>query len=150
MSEMLGNQYFLSRTFDKATGHFEQVLKQDPDNQNVQKKLVICYCETGHVRDALNQFEKIIFNNIELIALTDIVSEDCPCPEIVDRMKWYEQVAENSFDYNLILGMLNLYCNIEDSLIAFSRAIDIKPEDHRIKKIYDKINSYATNEFSGK
>jgi pentatricopeptide repeat protein len=115
----------------------------------VQKKLVICYCETGHVQDALNIFENIIANNIELIALTDIVSEDCPCPEIVERMKWYEQVAANSFDYHLILGMLNLYCSIKDSLSSFSRAMKINPGDQRIRNIYKQIKKYAETEYAG-
>jgi hypothetical protein len=82
--------------------------------------------------------------------LTDIVSEDCPCPEIVERMKWYEQVAANSFDYHLILGMLNLYCSIKDSLTSFSRAMQINPDDRRIKKIYSRIKTFAEKEFAGK
>lgn len=38
MSEMLGNQYFLSRNFDKAVHHLEEALTTDPDNGKVQKK----------------------------------------------------------------------------------------------------------------
>jgi pentatricopeptide repeat protein len=142
MSEMLGNQYFLSRNFDKAVHHLEEALTTDPNNGKVQKKLVICYCETGHVQSALELFDLITSNNIELITETDIVQEDCPCPEILERMRWYEQVAANSFDFHCIIGILNLYCNIEDSIAAFGRALDLNPENGVIKKLHARINDY--------
>jgi pentatricopeptide repeat protein len=144
MSEMLGNQYFLSRNFDKATHHLKEALITDPDNEKVQKKLVICYCETGHVQSALDLFDRITSENIELIAETDLVAEDCPCPEIVERMRWYEQVAANSFDFHCILGMLNLYCDINDSLKSFSQALKIKPENKLVQDIYETISNYET------
>jgi pentatricopeptide repeat protein len=149
MSEMLGNQYFLSRNFDKAMQHFEQVFKKEPENEKVQKKLVICYCEAGHVKDALEVFDKITANNIELIAETDIVSEDCPCPEILERMRWYEQVAANSLDFQCIMGMLNLYCSVEDSLVAFDKALGINPSDKVVKRIYGRIKKYNKFKVSG-
>ena len=143
MSEMLGNQYFLSRNFDKAVHHLEDALAIEPDNGKVKKKLVICYCETGHVQSALELFDKITSTNIELIAETDIVQEDCPCPEILERMRWYEQVAANSLDFHCIMGMLNLYCNIDDSLAAFGRALEINPENDLIKKLVTRISDYS-------
>ena len=52
MSEMLGNQYFLARTFDKALMQFERVIDKEPENEKVKKKLIICYCEVGKVEKA--------------------------------------------------------------------------------------------------
>ena len=150
MSEMLGNQYFLSRNFDKAVHHLEEALEADPDNEKVQKKLVICYCETGHVQSALELFDKITSQHIELIAETDIISEDCPCPEIVERMRWYEQVAANSFDFHTIMGMLNLYCNVADSLAAFKRAMAINPESALIQTLYQRIHDYRQQHVDNK
>jgi len=142
MSEMLANQYFLARKFDKAIPHLESVIKEDPQNERARKKLIICYCETGHVRFALELFSNVIKDNIKLLVDTDIVQEDCPCPELVERMKWYEEVAVNSFDFHCILGMLNLYCDIHDSLKSFQQALNINPADKLVKDIYDTIARY--------
>jgi pentatricopeptide repeat protein len=142
MSEMLANQYFLARKFDKAIQHLEAVLNEDTANERARKKLIICYCETGHVRSALELFDTVIKNNIKLIVDTDIVQEDCPCPELLERMKWYEEVAINSFDFHCIMGMLNLYCDINDSLKSFSQALKINPENKLVQDIYNIIAEY--------
>lgn len=144
MSEMLANQYFLARKFNKAIPHLESVIQDEPDNELARKKLIICYCETGHVRSALELFFKVIKNNIKLIVDTDIISEDCPCPELLERMKWYEEVAINSFDFFCIMGMLNLYCDIHDSLNSFHKALEINPDDKLVRDIYDTIAQYET------
>jgi len=143
MSEMLANQYFLSRNFDKALLHFEEVIKEEPDNECVQKKMIICYCEVGMVQTALQLFDHLIQKNIELIVDTDVISEDCPCPELVERMKWYEQVASTSYDFNCILGILNLYCNIDDSIFYFSRALELSPENQILQQILRRIKRHA-------
>jgi len=145
MSEMLGNQYFLARNFANALIQFEKILTQEPHNNSVQKKLIICYCEVGNVKAGLELFERVIQSNIELIAETDIVGEDCPCPELVDRMKWYEEVASNSFDYHCILGILNLYCNTSDSISYFEKAAQMEPENKQIARILSTIEKYVTN-----
>lgn len=142
MSEMLGNQYFMSRQFDKALHHLERVLEGEPENERVKKKLIICYCETGHVRAALRLFEQVITNNIRLIIDTDLVSEDCPCPDILERMNWYRKVAVNSADFHSILGMLNLYCNISESINSFQTAFDLRPEDELLHRIFTKIKDF--------
>ncbi len=142
MSEMLGNQYFLARNFEKALHQFEKVAEIGHVNEKIRKKMIICYCEVGNVNAALALFDEVITENIDLIALTDVVSEDCPCPELLERMKWYEKVATNSFDFNCIMGMLNLYCNVDDSAKYFSRALELYPKDARISRISAKIKSY--------
>ena len=143
MSEMLGNQYFLSRNFDKALQQLEKVLHVEPDNEKVKKKMIICYCEVGDVPAALKLFNQVIHENIGLIADTDLVSEDCPCPELLERMKWYEKVANSSFDYHCIMGILNLYCNIQDSISYLSKAASLRPEHSLLKSIIKKIDDYA-------
>lgn len=143
MSEMLGNQYFLARNFDKALYQLEMVLKKEPDNEKVKKKLIICYCEVGKVNQALNLFYSVIQTNIDLIVKTDLIDEDCPCPNIIKRLKWYEQVVDNSFDFNCIIGMLNLYCDIEESKLYFSKALQSDPKNKLLKSIIKTISSYS-------
>ena len=142
MSEMLGNQYFLSRQFDRALHHLEKVLEQEPGNDRVKKKLIICYCETGHVRAAMRLFENVLETNISLIVDTDVVSEDCPCPDILERMNWYRKVAANSADFHSILGMLHLYCNISESINSFEKATQLNPDDDLLADILNRIRSF--------
>jgi pentatricopeptide repeat protein len=142
MSEMLGNQYFLVRNFEKALQQFEKVAEEGHLNEKIRKKMIICYCEVGNVDAALALFEKVITENIDLIVLTDIVSEDCPCPELLERMKWYEKIAANSFDFNCIIGMLNLYCNIDESIKYFLRSRSLQPADLRVNRILKLIKAY--------
>jgi hypothetical protein len=80
-----------------------------------------------------------------LIAETDLISEDCPCPELVKRMKWYEQVATTSFDYHCILGILNLYCTIEDSIFYFQKASELSPKNRQIPRLIGAIERYAAD-----
>ncbi len=142
MSEMLGNQYFMARNFEKALVQYEKVLESGKINEKIRKKLIICYCEVGNVGAALTLFDEVIHDNIELIALTDVIREDCPCPELLERMKWYETVAASSTDFNCILGMLSLYCNIDDSIQYFLKAYELQPSNRRIKRILNAIRSY--------
>ena len=142
MSEMLGNQYFLARNFEKALQQYEAVLDNAPVDEIIRKKLIICYCEVGNVDAAVALFDQVIHTNIDIIALTDVVSEDCPCPELLERMKWYEKVAANSFDFYCIVGMLSLYCDLNNSLKYFSTAQKLRPYDQRISRILKTIRSY--------
>jgi len=142
MSEMLGNQYFLARNFEKALHQYEKVLQAGPADEKIRKKLIICYCEVGNVNAAMALFDQVIHDNIDLIALTDVVSEDCPCPELLERMKWYEKIAANSFDFNCILGILSLYCHVEDSLRYFETAFELRPSDQRTHRVLKTIRAY--------
>jgi pentatricopeptide repeat protein len=148
MSEMLGNQYFMARNFSKALHQYELMLQEDPDDHKIQKKLIICYCEMGMVKEALNLFDQLTDENIEIIAKTDLIKEDCPCPELVERMRWYEQITTSSFDYYCILGILNLYCNLADSVFYFSKTRELSPQDEQINRIFKRIVEYSTQEHS--
>ena len=145
MSEMLGNQYFMARKYEKALNQFEKVIESGVFDEKIRKKLIICYCEVGNVNAALKLFEAVIRADIEIIARTDVVSEDCPCPELLDRMKWYEKVAVSSFDYNCILGVLSLYCDVSESLRFFSNAQALRPDDSRVNRLLEAIGAYHRN-----
>ena len=142
MSEMLGNQYFLVRNFEKALQQYEKAAEEGHVNEKIRKKMIICYCEVGNVDAALSLFEQVVTENIDLIIQTDIVTEDCPCPELLERMKWYEKIATNSFDFNCLIGMLNLYCDIDESLKYFLKSQDLQPADLRVSRILKLIRAY--------
>jgi pentatricopeptide repeat protein len=141
MSEMLANQYFLVRRFPDAEAAFEIVLEKDPGNKIVRKKLIICYIHNGNIRRALEVFLDLIKEDIRIIINTDIIADDCPCPELIEK---FEKMNETKFSYinSLeIFGMLWLYCDINKSITFFEKLKEFNPSE----KIYKEIlNIYST------
>lgn len=139
MSEMLGNKYFYSRDYLKATETLEQVLLKNPNNKNVSKKLIICYSQIGKIDKALNLFYDTIQKDIDHIICTDPESDDCPCPELVRHYGNILPFEDNSIDLKIMLGMLWLFCDIEKSYSFFQSVKEIKPNDKRIYSICEII-----------
>jgi tetratricopeptide (TPR) repeat protein len=137
MSEMLGNQYFMARNFKAAIPVFENALLKDPQNKAIQKKLIICYLTSDSYFRALNLFHSLVKEDIEFIANTNVELDDCPCPEIIEKTKSRLSFGENSFEMNLSLGMLWLYCDINNSILYFKEALDQEPQNPVIKEILE-------------
>lgn len=139
MSEMLGNQYFLSRNFSKAKEAYEKVLEAEPQNEFIKKRLVICYTQTGEISKAFDVFYEILKRDIDQITNTDIVADDCPCPELVSKYGNIKPNDECSWDSRLMLGMLWLFCNIEKSLEFFDSLSSEENSDMRISEVRNLI-----------
>lgn len=125
MYEMLANQYFLARNFTGALAIFEKLVTSRKVTREVHKKLIICYTETNQLDKALLYFNKLIKKDITLIVNTDIEDEDCPCMEIIEKVHQNPQKYENDFNINLALGILWLYCSIENSLSYLQKAAEM-------------------------
>ena len=143
MSEMLGNQYFLSRKFSLAIPELEEALTNQPANKPVQKKLIICYTQVGNVNKAMKVFHNLISSDIEFIINTDIIEDDCPCPELVSKSE--NSLPENSLDYYLILGILWLYCNVNKSYECFEKAQSIDQNNPVLNAVSTLIKSHISN-----
>jgi tetratricopeptide (TPR) repeat protein len=145
MYEMLGNQFFLARKFSQAADNLKKALEKCPDNKIIQRKLVICYSQTGQVQRALDVFLNLIKKDIEFLIQTDPVDDDCPCPEITHQMekKYYEN--KDSLEYQLVLGMLWLYCSVGKSLHYFQIAQEMAPDHQVVNSIIKIIENYHLN-----
>jgi tetratricopeptide (TPR) repeat protein len=141
MSEMLGNQYFLGRDYARAAAELNKALKADTRNKGIRRKLVICFTQIGDIGKALDTFISLIKEDVEFVINTDPISDDCPCPELVFDMEQKLENSKNSIDFNLILGMLWLYCNVEKSLYYFNRVLQIDSEFSKVKIILALINA---------
>jgi pentatricopeptide repeat protein len=142
MSEMLANQYFLVRRFPEAETAFKNVLLTNPGNKSARKKLIICYLHNGHVRHALEMFYQLIKEDISFIINTDIIADDCPCPELIEK---FEKLNKPKYSYinNLeILGMLWLYCDINKSIVYFEKLKEFNPSEKIYKDILSIYSSY--------
>ena len=135
MSEMLANQYFIARKFKEAVRELEAVLQDNPDNQYIIKKLIICYTQVGRINESLDLFYRVIQDDPFLIIDTDVYGEDCPCPDIVEKMKKERVANTDSVNFHNIMGVLYLYCDIEESIRYFKESVRIEPNQLLINSI---------------
>jgi len=141
MDEMLGNHYFLARNYGRAATLLENALRIDPKNKPMRRKLIICLAQIGHVETALNIFLSLIKEDIDFVINTDPIDDDCPCPEIVFELESELQDNHSSLDYNLILGMLWLYCKLDKSIYYFEKAYQMDTQNNTIKSIRALLNA---------
>ena len=142
MSEMLGNQFFMARNYPAAQKELEEVFLKDPQNISVKKKLVICYTQTGKLKDAINLFSKLLNENIEFIINTDPELDDCPCPELIEKIGNFNHQNESSFDHLLTLAIIWLYCDENKSLEYFKKLHELEPNNLLINQSIKKIESF--------
>lgn len=139
MSEMLGNQYFLTRNYSKAVSIYSRINKIEPKNILVKKRLIICFTQIGEMSKAFDFFYELVSEDIEAIINTDLIEDDCPCLELTKRYGMILPYEKNSIDLKLMLGMLWLYCDIEKSLGFFNELLVSNPEEKRYQEIIFKI-----------
>jgi tetratricopeptide (TPR) repeat protein len=132
MSEMLGNQYFLARNYENAAKNLQFALDNDPLNKAVRKKLIICYSQTGEIQKAFNIFYNLVLEDVDCIINTDVVSDDCPCPDLVKHYGKIFPYEENSTDLKIMLGMLWLYCEVQTSLKFFKSVLNEVQNDEKL------------------
>jgi len=152
MFEMLGNQFFMVRNYARAAEMLERALWKDAKNKAIQRKLIVCYTQIGKVNKALEVFLSLIKEDIDFIINTDPVDDDCPCPELVFEMENKRDQNESSLDFHLILGMLWLYCDLDQSIKYFQKALAIAPHNAQIKSILSilKARKHREGPFNGK
>jgi pentatricopeptide repeat protein len=142
MSEMLGNQYFMARNYSAAQKEFEEVLSKYPDNRSAKKKLVVCYTQTGKLKEAFSFFNDLVRNDIEFIIKTDPIKDDCPCPELIDKLEPKPEEISYSYDYNLSMGIIWLYCDVHHSLKYFTLLHESDPNNSDVEYIIQSIQKY--------
>lgn len=140
MYEMLGNQFFLARNYQKAADQLEKALGKSPGNKAIRRKLIICFIQTGQVEKALQVFLSLIKDDIRFIMDVDPVADDCPCVELVYDLEKRVDPEHPSFRDLTALGMLWLYCNPERSRAYFQKALRCEPDNPVVKSILALIN----------
>jgi tetratricopeptide (TPR) repeat protein len=147
MSEMLANQYFLTRKYNLAAKELEESVLSIDNNKKIIKKLIICYTQINKPVEALDSFLRLINSDIDIIMKTDINADDCPCFELIDRIKCNYVKYEDEFTKSYILGILYLYCNLKQSLKYFETALKLDPSNKTIINVIeilkDKNNNYS-------
>lgn len=144
MNEMLGNQYFLARRFKDATTQYERALLLDPNNNDVKKKLIVCYIQQNVLKLALKLFTDLIADDIDLITNSDPTKDDCPCQQMIYEIE-NSPSKLNGTERDTMLGILWLYCDQLKSRVYFHRLLKKEPDNSVYKKISELINQQFTN-----
>ena len=142
MNEMLGNQYFIARNFLAAQHYLEEALIKDPNNKFISRKLIICHAQTGRISESFKLFKNIIETDIEFIVNIDLLDEDCPCPEILKLIESQKELNESSVDYKLMLGIIWLFCDINNSKKYFDEAKKIVPNYPDLERVIFSIDKH--------
>jgi len=142
MSEMLGNHYFLAKRYSDAYAELEAELRNESANRkSISKKLIICYLQTDQFEKAFEMFHSIVTKNITLITDTDPEKDGCPCPEIINenlpKLKY-----NNDLEFNLKMGILWLYCDINESLEYFEKATTQNQHSEKTNNIISVLKSH--------
>jgi len=135
MNEMTAHQYFMVRKYYQASIEFEKIYNNEPDNNLVQKKLIICYTQSNRPKDALDLFLQLIKRDIKIIIKTDPDSDDCPCPDLITNINTDFVRYEDKFTIKYVLGILWLYCDAEKSLCYFREALNIEKVNPKISEV---------------
>lgn len=142
MSEMLGNQYFMARNYFAAQKEFEEVLLKYPENRSAKKKLVVCYTQTGRLKESFAYFSELVKSDIEFIVKSDPIKDDCPCPELIEKLEPKQKSVIDSLEYNLIMGIIWLFCDVHHSIDYFSKAKELDPDNREIESVLYAIQNY--------
>ncbi len=143
MSEMLGNQYFIARRYADAGQELESELHKNPVNYSIKKKLIICYLQTHQFEKAFKYFFDIVTHDISIISNTDLERDDCPCPGIIEQTL-PELKFTSEEDHFIKLGMLYLYCDMDDSINYFEKVTANHQLFEQVKEILSIEKSQKT------
>jgi hypothetical protein len=140
MHEMLGHHHFLLRQYTPAISHYEAAVSQGKATKSVRKRAIVCYIQTRQVNKALPLFASLIAEDIGCIIGHDNEQEGCPCPEII--REYESRMSDNpSQDDMTALGMLWLYCEPQQSLPWFDRAVQQEPQNPYLKSVVMILSS---------
>lgn len=148
MSEMLANQYFLVRRYSEAEKVFEEIISDNPDNNFAKKKLIICYVHNEKIKKALSLFYEIIKEDITIITNTNVVDDDCPCPEIISKFENINEPEMTNQSKSEILGMLWLYCDYYKSIQQFEKLKESNPSEPIYTNILKVYRDFVVSKIS--
>ena len=145
MSEMLGNQYFISRNYQLAGSVYLRLHQSDPSNNTILKRLIICYTQTGELNKAFDFFYELVKQDVSEIINTDHFANDCPCLELTEKYGKVLPYENNSTDLKLMLGILWLYCDAQKSVLFFEQLCNTNPKEKKYEEILFIIRNYLSN-----
>ena len=148
MSEMLGNQYFIARNYPAAEIELEKSFALDPRSKPIKRKLIVCFTQTGKMSRALEMFTSLIEEDIDFVVEADIEHDDCPCPELVEKIENNKAPEYYNLEDRIMLGIIWLYCDVEKSLEYFTAADNEKPGNDRIQTSIRLIQDYIKSQKS--
>ncbi len=130
------------RNFLSAVNEFEIAMKEHPNNDKIKKKLIVSYTQVGKVQKALDLFYFISQKDLSIIFNTDVIQDDCPCPELIPLIETKEKLNENSFDFYITLAILWAFCDKYKSYEYFKKAKSISSKNEKLDSIMSSFNDH--------
>jgi tetratricopeptide (TPR) repeat protein len=134
MSEMLANRYFASGRYEEAQAGLEAVLRRRPGHLGARKKLVMCYVQTGRLREALDLALGLMEDAPEAFAPAGPNAEDLPCRSVLGAFAERGRSLDPG-SYHAGLGVLQLFCDAEVALSELDRAAEEDPSRIEIRAL---------------
>ena len=122
-----------------AAKELESALLKVPLSKEIRRKLIICHLQCSNINRALELFVPLIEEDIDFIVNSDPIYDDCPCPELVYDLEKQSTSYHDLLYYDLKLGILWLYCDINKSIHYFRKSATKNPV---AKKILSLLNAY--------
>lgn len=137
----MGNYYFMTSRLQTACNEFERALLENPLNNDIRKKLVICYLSNGEIAKSLKLFITLIRQDASIIikAKNDM---NCPCIEIINKFESEAPAGLDEIMYNKALGMLWLYRDKTRSVQFFEKVKSLNRNDSEVKEILNILSAF--------
>jgi len=141
MSEMLANRYFASGRYEEAAAGFEAVLRRHPGHLAARKKLIVCYTQSGLLREALDLALGLMQDTPEALTGTDPQAEGVPCRAILEAFAERARSLDPG-SYHAGLGVLQLFCDAEAALADLDRAAEEDPSRIEVRALGSVIRKH--------
>ncbi len=143
ISEMIGNYFFLTHSYERAVPILEEYLRLHPEHLKARKKLIIAYIETGRLRDGYRLYFELLTENPAIILDTDPKAEDCPCPDLASFIGNGHRSFDDPANRVLVLGIYESYCDARTAIELFREYQKLVPEDPQVPQIIEILNQRA-------
>ena len=142
MSEMLGNYYFMISRYKLACHELENALKRQRHNNDIRKKLILCYLDSGYFSKAYNLFRYLIKQDIA-DTFSDLNELAGPSRFIMKKFKKQSPKNMKKKDYYKVLAILSLYEDIPRSIEYFEITKSLSNNDKSIDTILKILSKAA-------
>ena len=137
---MLGHHEFLLGHYASALSHYEMVIAGGGSSKGVRKRAIVCYIQARHPEKALPLFTSLVVEDVAYVLGQEQDREGCPCPVIIEEYMSHLTDSIGHADL-LALGMLWAYCDTQESIGWFKRALQQKQEDPFVVAILRELSS---------
>lgn len=142
MSEMLGNHHLLVRNFKEAQIEYEKALLNNPSNDLIKKKLIICYVLLGKPEKSLELFITLLSTRKEIFDIPDPLLDERLCLDIIGEYENGLREVLDAEEYHIGRGILWFFCDLRVSMEHFRKAARLDFANHKMRRVLHLLQKY--------